>query len=74
MALGACREREVLRLRDDEDRLELVPPRVDFDPLVRLRVLVLRLLVRASVLRAVLFFRLVVGFFLAIAQMFLCAL
>lgn len=52
------RERELLRLRDDERR-DPVPPLVDFGLVVRRRVVVFRLLVRA------LFF-LVVVFFLAI--------
>jgi hypothetical protein len=67
-AFGALRERELVRLRDEDDRRELVPPRVDLDRVERLLVLVLRLLVRALV------FRVLLVFFLAIAQMFLCAL
>ncbi|MEJ2747164.1 MAG: hypothetical protein P8183_04510 [Anaerolineae bacterium] len=72
LGLGAWRE--LRRLRDEDERRELVPPRVDFDPDVRLRVLVLRLLERASDLRPLLVFRLVLVFFFAIAQMFLWAL
>jgi hypothetical protein len=70
---GALRDRELLRLREEERR-ELVPPRVDFGLVVRRLVVVLRLPVRALVLRVLFDFRLVVVFFLAIAQMFLCAL